>query len=304
MKGIDYKKAREFGTLELLAKQVVEGFITGLHKSPFHGFSVEFAEHRLYNKGESTKHIDWKLFARSDKLFVKKYEEETNLRCQIVIDTSSSMYFPSNQSFNKLSFSVDAAAALIYIMRKQRDAVGLSLFDADFKFHSKAKSSVANQRFLFAELEKYLFKYDVAQKSSTQLIDALHHVAERAQRRSMIVIFSDLLGFTDKEALYGALKHLKHNKHEVVIFHVLHNDFENKLSYENRPYTFIDMESGEEVKLNPTQIKEKYNSLVADNQLELKLKCGQYHIDFVSANIQDGFQQVLMQYLIKRQKMI
>lgn len=304
MKGIDYKKAREFGTLELLAKQVVEGFITGLHKSPFHGFSVEFAEHRLYNKGESTKHIDWKLFARSDKLFVKKYEEETNLRCQIVIDTSSSMYFPSNQSFNKLSFSIDAAAALIYIMRKQRDAVGLSLFDADFKFHSKAKSSVANQRFLFAELEKYLFKYDVAQKSSTQLIDALHHVAERAQRRSMIVIFSDLLGFTDKEALYGALKHLKHNKHEVVIFHVLHNDFENKLSYENRPYTFIDMESGEEVKLNPTQIKEKYNSLVADNQLELKLKCGQYHIDFVSANIQDGFQQVLMQYLIKRQKMI
>ena len=188
-------------------------------------------------------------------------------------------------------------------MRKQRDAVGLSLFDDDFKFHSKAKSSVANQRFLFAELEKYLFKYDVAQKSSTQLIDALHHVAERAQRRSMIVIFSDLLGFTDKEALYGALKHLKHNKHEVVIFHVLHNDFENKLSYENRPYTFIDMESGEEVKLNPTQIKEKYNSLVADNQLELKLKCGQYHIDFVSANIQDGFQQVLMQYLIKRQKM-
>ena len=304
MKGIDYKKAREFGTLELLAKQVVEGFITGLHKSPFHGFSVEFAEHRLYNKGESTKHIDWKLFARSDKLFVKKYEEETNLRCQIVIDTSSSMYFPSNQSFNKLSFSIDAAAALIYIMRKQRDAVGLSLFDADFKFHSKAKSSVANQRFLFAELEKYLFKYDVAQKSSTQLIDALHHVAERAQRRSMIVIFSDLLGFPDKEALYGALKHLKHNKHEVVIFHVLHNDFENKLSYKNRPYTFIDMESGEEVKLNPTQIKEKYNSLVADNQLELKLKCGQYHIDFVSANIQDGFQQVLMQYLIKRQKMI
>ena len=304
MKGIDYKKAREFGTLELLAKQVVEGFITGLHKSPFHGFSVEFAEHRLYNKGESTKHIDWKLFARSDKLFVKKYEEETNLRCQIVIDTSSSMYFPSNQSFNKLSFSIDAAAALIYIMRKQRDAVGLSLFDADFKFHSKAKSSVANQRFLFAELEKYLFKYDVAQKSSTQLIDALHHVAERAQRRSMIVIFSDLLGFTDKEALYGALKHLKHNKHEVIIFHVLHNDFENKLSYENRPYTFIDMETGEEVKLNPTQIKEKYNSLVADNQLELKLKCGQYHIDFVSANIQDGFQQVLMQYLIKRQKMI
>ncbi len=301
---IDHKKAREFGTLELLAKQVVEGFITGLHKSPFHGFSVEFAEHRLYNKGESTRHIDWKLYARSDKLFVKKYEEETNLRCQVVIDTSSSMYFPSNEDLNKLSFSIDAAAALIYMMRKQRDAVGLSLFDDDFKFHSKAKSSVANQRFLFTELEKYLFNYETSKKSATELIDSLHHVAERTHRRSLVIIFSDLLGISDLDKLYGALKHLKHNKHEVVIFHVLHDNYEKKLSYENRPYTFIDMETGEQVKLNPTQIKEKYNSLVVKNNLELKNKCGQYHIDYVAANIEQGFQQVLLQYLIKRQKMI
>ena len=126
---INHQKSREFGSLEILAKQVVEGFITGLHKSPFHGFSVEFAEHRLYNTGESTRHIDWKLYARTEKLFIKRYEEETNLRCQVVIDTSSSMYYPENSEMNKMEFSVNTAAALIYLMRRQRDAVGVSLFD-------------------------------------------------------------------------------------------------------------------------------------------------------------------------------
>ena len=150
---IDYKKAREFGTLELLAKQVVEGFITGLHKSPFHGFSVEFAEHRLYNTGESTRHIDWKLFARSEKLFIKRYEEETNLRCHILIDGSSSMLFPSNLDYNKLSFSIDAAAALIFLMRRQRDAFGVSVFSDQLDFYSPAKSSLTHQRFLFSKME-------------------------------------------------------------------------------------------------------------------------------------------------------
>src|ERR1043165_5921613 len=120
MNSIDPKPLQQFTHLELIAKQVVEGFITGLHKSPFHGFSVEFAEHRLYNKGESTRHIDWKLFARTDKLFVKRYEEETNLRCQIIIDRSSSMYYPS-EGLNKIRFSVFAAASLIQMLKKQRD---------------------------------------------------------------------------------------------------------------------------------------------------------------------------------------
>ena len=141
---IDYKKAREFGTLELLAKQVVEGFITGLHKSPFHGFSVEFAEHRLYNTGESTKHIDWKLYARSERLFVKRYEEETNLRCQIVIDSSSSMKFPADQPYNKLSFSIDAAASLVYLMRKQRDAVGITVFNDEIEIPVENKKNTKN----------------------------------------------------------------------------------------------------------------------------------------------------------------
>ena len=135
---INYKAARKFGSLELLAKQVVEGFITGLHQSPFHGFSVEFAEHRLYNSGESVKHLDWKLLARTDKLFIKRYEEETNLRCHILIDSSSSMMFPVDQPYNKFTFSVDAAAALIFLMRKQRDAFGLSIFSDALDFYSPA----------------------------------------------------------------------------------------------------------------------------------------------------------------------
>jgi uncharacterized protein (DUF58 family) len=155
---IDYKKAREFGNLELLAKQVVEGFITGLHQSPFHGFSVEFAEHRLYNTGESIKHLDWKLLARTEKMFIKRYEEETNLRCNILIDGSSSMLYPLNQEYNKLSFSIDAAAALIFLMRRQRDAFGLSVYSDKMDFYSPAKSSLTHQRFIFSNLERIIDK--------------------------------------------------------------------------------------------------------------------------------------------------
>ena len=144
---------QRLGRLELLAKQAVEGFITGLHKSPFHGFSVEFAEHRFYNPGESTKHIDWKLYARSDKMFVKRYEEETNLRCQIVIDSSSSMRYPQDvnlddQGMNKLKFSVESSAALVELLKRQRDAVGLSLFSDGLDLHTPARSSSAHHRML------------------------------------------------------------------------------------------------------------------------------------------------------------
>jgi uncharacterized protein (DUF58 family) len=174
----------KFGNLELLAKQVVEGFITGLHKSPFHGFSVEFAEHRLYNKGESTKHIDWKLFARTDKLFVKRYEEETNLRCQILIDVSSSMLFPKNDTeINKLEFSVYAVASLIELLKKQRDAVGLSFFAEDFKLETPAKTSMSHHRYLYSELEKLLDKNQQKLGEVTNIMDAIHHFAEKIHKR-------------------------------------------------------------------------------------------------------------------------
>lgn len=304
-KEIQHKKARTFGSLELLAKQAVEGFITGLHKSPFHGFSVEFAEHRLYNQGESTKHIDWKLYGRTEKLFLKRYEEETNLRCQVIIDTSSSMYFPVGEELNKLSFAIDSAAALIYLMRRQRDAVGISLFDETLKLHTPCKSSMTHHRFLFAELEKYLKEYQPTDITKTNVVGALHAVAQQTHRRSLVVIFSDMLDRADGvEEIFGALQHLRHNKHEVVLFHVMDQQKELNFEFHNRPYTFVDMETGEEIKLNPNQLQDKVREIANSRQKALKLKCGMYRIDYVPADIQKGFDQVLLQYLIKRQKMI
>ncbi len=300
---INHKKAREFGSLELLAKQAVEGFITGLHKSPYHGFSVEFAEHRIYNKGESTKHIDWKLYGRTERLFVKRYEEETNLRCQIVIDTSSSMYFPADK-YNKIEFSIDASAAIIYMLRKQRDAVGLSLFDEQTHLHTPAKSSLTHQRFLFNELEKKWHNYDKNEQKTTNLTDTLHQVAELTHKRSLIVLFTDVFDTEhDSEELFSALQHLKYRKHEVIIFQTVDRDKEEMLNYDNSPYTFVDMESGESIKINPYQVKDEYQKLFEKKQQEIKLKCAQYHIDYTLVDINEGFDAVLLKYLMKRKKM-
>lgn len=309
MAQIDRQRIRQFGHLEFLAKQVVEGFITGLHKSPFHGFSVEFAEHRLYNTGESTRHIDWKLYARTEKLFVKRYEEETNLRCQIVIDTSSSMYYPEipandPEKFNKIKFSAYAAASLIQLLRKQRDAVGLSHFAEAVDLHTPAKSSSVHHSFLYDQLERMLDAPIQEAQSKTFAVDALHEIADKVHRRSLVVIFSDMLDNSEKtDDLFSALQHLRHNKHEVILFHVVDKKRELDFNFENRPYTFVDIETGEQVKLNPNQVKETYLEQMNAFKHELKMKCGQYRIDFVEADIQEGFNQVLLQYLIKRQKM-
>lgn len=297
----------QFGNLELLAKQVVEGFITGLHKSPFHGFSVEFAEHRLYNKGESTKHIDWKLYARTDKLFVKRYEEETNLRCQFMLDVSSSMLFPQSDSeLNKLEFSSFAIASLIELLKKQRDAVGLSLFADDFKLETPAKTNMAHQRYVYAELEKLLDRDNQIQGQSTHIVEAIHHFAEKIHRRSLVFIFSDMFDgeLLENEESFSALQHLRHKKHDVVLFHVYDKSKEIEFNYENRPYIFVDMESGEEIKLNPNQIRDRYKTQVSEYQSRLKLKCGQYQIDYVPTDIKEGVYPVLLQYLIKRSKIV
>ncbi len=292
-----------FGNIELLAKQVVEGFITGMHKSPFHGFSVEFAEHRLYNKGESTRHIDWKLFARSDKMFTKKYEEETNLRCQIVIDTSSSMYYPVD-SVNKLNFSVYAAASLIELLKRQRDAVGISLFNEKLDLHTPAKSSQRHHVYLYSELEKCLQKFTEESKKQTDSETALHAIAELCHQRSLIMIFSDLLDDPDRtDKLFEALQHLKHNKHEVILFHV--TDKKNEIDFEldNRPYTLVDMETGEKMRLQPAEIKEKYQNEIQAYFKEIEMRCIKDRIDFMPADISEGYEQILLKYLIKRQKM-
>ncbi len=304
---IDQQQLQQFGHLEFLAKQVVEGFITGLHKSPFHGFSVEFAEHRLYNTGESTRHIDWKLFARTDKLFVKRYEEETNLRCQVIIDNSSSMHYPEvkeGEGLNKMGFSVYCTAALIQLLKKQRDAIGLSIFGEKVELHTKARSSITHHQRLYSELEKLLKTEEQVANKNTFAVDALHQIAENTHKRSLVVIFSDMMDNSDKgDELFAALQHLRHNKHEVILFHVVDKQKELDFKFENRPYTFIDVETGEQVKVNPNQVKETYLKSINDYKKQLMLRCLQYRIDFVEADINEGFNNVLLQYLIKRSKL-
>ena len=295
---------QQLENIELLAKQVVEGFIIGLHKSPFHGFSVEFAEHRLYNTGDNLKHIDWKVFGRSDKLFIKKYEEETNLRCQLVIDSSSSMLFPQDRKVaNKLQFSCLAAASIATILKKQLDASGLSIFDTDLKFHTKCKSNTVHQKMLMTELEK-LAKLNTPNQS-TSASKILHQIAENIHKRSLVVIFSDMLDkVSETDEIFDALQHLKYNKHEVILFHVQDKKYEVDFEFENRPYEFIDLESGETLKMNSTQLKDAYTQQMTAYRKQLNLKCGQFGIDIVDADINEGFDKVLLSYLIKRNKMI
>ena len=304
---VERKHIEKFENLELLANQVVEGFITGLHKSPFHGFSVEFAEHRLYNSGESTRHIDWKLFARTDKFFVKRYEEETNLRCRIIIDQSSSMYFPNIdkatiEAPNKLYFSVLCAAALMNLLKRQRDAVGLSLFSNKVNLHTNEKSTTKHHQYLLHELDKVL--QQPALMKSSFLVDALHQIAENIHQRSLVILFSDMFDNSEKnDELFAALQHLKFNKHEMVLFHVMDKSKELEFDYENRPYKFVDMETGEELKLSPHEVKKNYIQQSSVFLKELKLKCIQYKIDFVEVDIHAGFEPILLSYLRKRSKL-
>lgn len=297
------QELRELASIEVVSRQVVEGFITGLHKSPFHGFSVEFAEHRLYNAGESTKNIDWKLYAKTDKLFVKRYEEETNLRCHILIDTSSSMLFPyQKKEQNKLTFSIYSAAALIHLLKKQRDASGITLFSDSIEFQTKAKLNAAHTRHLFAQLENILHNQQPLQKR-TVVAKTLHQIADTIHKRSLVVIFSDMMEHENEEEIFDALQHLKHNKHEVILFHVRHKKLEQDFDFDNRPYKFVDMETGEELKINPNNVREIYKKSINDFFTRIKLKCAQYKIDFVEANVEDDFKDVLVPFLLKRRKL-
>lgn len=307
---INRNRLQAYSKLELIARQVVEGFITGLHKSPFHGFSVEFAEHRLYNSGESTRHIDWKLFGKTDKLFVKRYEEETNLRCQLVIDQSASMYFPFEgkadlDNPNKISFSIYAAAAITEMLKRQRDAFGLSLFADDIELHTPTKSNIAHQHMIFNQLEQLLEAKKPQQSQESNIAKSLHQIADMIHKRSLVIIFSDMFENQENtDAIFTALQHLKHYKHEVILFHVVHKRYEIDFDYQNRPYKFIDSESGEILKLNPKEIKDQYIKKIDDYTRELKLRCGQFKIDFIEADMEKGFDAILLPYLLKRQKMM
>lgn len=304
----ELNKAGGFKNLEHLAKQVVEGFISGMHKSPFHGFSAEFAEHKIYNQGESTRHIDWKLYAKTDKLYTKRYDDETNLRCHIILDNSSSMHYPELNTFsinrlNKIGFSALASASLMHILKKQRDAVGLSIYSDNYDFYASEKGSERHHQMLLAQLSNAVLSKPA--NKQTETYKYLHQIAEKIHRRSLIFVFTDMFQTSaDEEKLFEALRHLKHNKHEVVLFHVFDKSKELTFDFDNKPKRFVDVETGAFINLYSDTVKENYEKLVSAYFENLRIKCGQNKIKYVEADVNRSFDAILTTYMVERQKFI
>jgi uncharacterized protein (DUF58 family) len=304
----EINEAGGFKNLELLAKQVVEGFIAGMHKSPFHGFSAEFAEHKIYNKGESTRHIDWKLFGKTEKLYTKRYDDETNLRCHIIIDNSSSMHYPemnlfSSEKLNKIAFSALASASIIQMLKKQRDAVGLSIYSDTYDFYAPEKGSERHHIMIMNQLKEAVISKPKNKQTDTYTY--LHQIAEKIHRRSLIFLFTDMFQTTiEQTKLFEALRHLKYNKHEVILFHVFDRTKELNFNFDKKPKRFIDVETGEFINLYSENVKEDYEKAIVNYFNEIKLKCLQYKIKYVEADINKDFNNILTTFLIERQKFV
>jgi uncharacterized protein (DUF58 family) len=276
-------------TMEMRARMVVEGFITGLHKSPYHGFSVEFAEHRQYMPGDPIRNIDWKVFAKSDRYFVKEFEEETNLKAYILLDTSGSMRFTSAQ-VTKLQYGSYLAAALSFLMLKQRDAVGLVAFDEKIRQFIPPKSTSGHLHALLTGLEA------LAPAERTNVPLALHEMAERLKRRGLIIVISDLLD--DPARVLAGLKHFRHRNHEVIVFHIL-DPYERRLSFPSESI-FKDMETGEEVSTVPWQIRAEYQKSVEGFIDRYARECRQAMVDYTVIDTSQSYELALFAYLAKR----
>lgn len=299
---LDPLVVRKLGSIDIKAKMIVEGFITGMHKSPNHGFSVEFAEHRQYNMGDSLRAIDWKVYGKTDKLYLKKYEEETNLRCQVVLDVSDSMRYPQEKDkITKLEFGAWLAASLHYLMIKQRDAAGLTLFDSDVTFYSPPNSRYSRMVPVFQKLEQVAQSKDFfTHKTATAKI--LNEASMKFHRRSFVVIITDLFTHLEEQnELFKALQHLRHAKHEVLMFHLLDRKTEQDFDFPNRPIILKDLETGEKIEVEPFQIRAAYKEKMTEFTQLFKRKCHELNIDFIEADIAQGYEKVLSDYLVKRQ---
>lgn len=289
--------------LELKARLIVEGFMTGLHKSPYHGFSVEFAEHRPYNPGDELRHIDWKVFAKTERFHVKQYEEETNLRQYVVLDTSASMRYKHSSEMSKLEYASHLAAAFHFLMAKQRDATGLITFDEKVNIAIPPKNTQSHVRSLLVQLENV---NRATNKPKTAAASALHEIAERITRRSLVVILTDLFeNMGNEEELLKALKHLRHRKHEVLVFHILEGKTEREFEFSanDAPVILKDLETGEEMSLQPSQIRGAYTNAVQSFSNNFRKRCLEYNIDFIEIDTAQGYNTALLNYLNKRKKL-
>ncbi len=281
----------KLANLNLVARLVVEGFITGLHRSPYHGFSVEFAEHRPYMPGDDIRHIDWKVYGKTNRYYLKEFEEETNLKAYLLLDTSASMNYTSH-SITKIEYAKYLAAALAYLMIHQRDAVGLVTFDEKIRRYLPPRSVFSYLSVLLQELQKTKSRF------KTDIAETLHQMAERIHRRGLVILFSDL--FDDPQQIISGLKHFRHKKHEVIVFQIL-DPYERTFNFK-QDAVFQDMESGEKLATQPWHIRAEYRRLMQEFIHTLKTHCRENRIDYVLMDTTQDFDRALMQYLIKRKK--
>ncbi|HBB26317.1 MAG TPA: DUF58 domain-containing protein [Bacteroidetes bacterium] len=280
----------QLGSMELRARLVVEGFITGLHKSPFHGFSAEFSEHRQYRRGDELKHIDWKIYGRSNRFYVKQFEDETNLRAMICVDMSASMSYSSEGHVSKYRYATFLAASLSYLIMHQRDAAGLALYNTDVQAFMPPRSKMTYAQ----ELMRTLEEARPAAQTGTGI--SLHHIAERLSRRGLVVIISDLLD--DPETILSGLRHFRHDQHDVMVFHVM-DPREVDLGFDAST-VFRDLETGQEITTQPLQIRGAYRQAVEDYTTTLKRGCHALNVDYVRITTDMPFDVALREYLVKR----
>lgn len=278
------------GSMELRARLVVEGFITGLHRSPFHGFSAEFSEHRQYRPGDELKHIDWKIYGRSDRFYVKQYEDETNLRCLVALDCSGSMAYASPGHLTKMAYGSYLAASLSYLILQQRDAAGLALYNTEVVRYLPPRSKRSYVRELIRELE------EITPHGATGTANALHSLAERFKRRGLVVLISDL--FDEPSNILQALRHFRHHRHEVLVLHIVDPrelDFDFSTSA-----IFKDMETGQELPTHPLHLRRSYREAMDGFCTEIKRGCRAQNVDYVQIATNKPFDVALREYIVKR----
>lgn len=281
----------KLASMDMRARLVVEGFITGLHRSPYHGFSVEFAEHRQYMPGDEIRNVDWKVYAKTDRFYVKQFEEETNLKSYLLVDASASMGYTSGE-LTKLQYATYLAAGLSYLMIRQRDAVGLLTFDDRIRRYLPPKSVVTYIHQILKEL------HGTESSSRTDVAAALHQMAERIKRRGLIVLFSDL--FDDPETVLSGLRHFRHKNHEVIVFHIM-DPLELNFEFQ-QDAVFRDLETGEKISTQPWHIRKSYQGQVAEFINFYKKACRENQIDYVTLNTKTPYDRALFEYLLKRKR--
>lgn len=277
----------------LRARLIVEGFITGLHKSPYHGFSVEFSDHRQYNPGDPIKNLDWKVFAKTNRYYIKRFEEETNLRSYLILDHSASMGYRSGK-ISKLEYAKAIASALTYLMISQQDAVGL------LSYTDKITNLIPprSMKSYYNEINKQIFSLEATAKTNT--MEILHSLADRIKKRSLIILISDMID--EPDMILQGLRHFRHNKHEIILFHI--QDIKEIDFNFKRETQFIDSETGEKVTVSPWQIKKYYSQAYQENVEYLKNRCHKAHIEYNPITTNTSYEEILLNYLIKRSRLM